>query len=411
MNGRERILAAINHREPDRVPIDIGATNSSSFSALAYSNLIRHLNYPVRKNRVYDVVQQVTQPDDIILDMFQIDVVNLGRSFNTKEESWYDMTLSNEETAQYPIWFHPVLQQSGDYYVYNAQNELIAVMPEGATFFDQSIFPYVDGYPVDFKQLTNAISKVHWGALPISPFDHINEADFWKQLREKAIDMRNNSDRAIMVVAGCSLFEWGTYLRRIDNFLMDLLLEPQKVEELLDRLMELHMDTLEKICGSVGDVVDIVRFSDDLGTNNGPFMSPKIFRQVFKPRQKIMCDYVKKNSQMKTFLHSCGSIYKLIPDLIEAGIDIINPVQISCKDMEPAKLKSEFGKDIVFWGGGCDTKEILNRATPQQVKDHVKRNIDILAPGGGFVFSAVHNIMPDVPPENIVAMIEAVHES
>jgi uroporphyrinogen decarboxylase len=168
--------------------------------------------------------------------------------------------------------------------------------------------------------------------------------------------------------------------------------------------------TLEKVCGAVGDVVDIIRFGDDLGTDQGPFMAPETYRTLFKPRHTILCDYVKKHSQMHTFLHSCGSIYKLLPDLIEAGFEIINPVQITSRDMDPARLKQEFGQDITFWGGGCDTRHVLNRATPAEVKEHVKRLLDIFARDGGYVFNTVHNILPDVPPENIVAMYEAVAE-
>jgi uroporphyrinogen decarboxylase len=160
----------------------------------------------------------------------------------------------------------------------------------------------------------------------------------------------------------------------------------------------------------VGDVADILRFGDDLGMDTGPFMSPQVYRKLFKPRHTILCDYVKTHSQMHTFLHSCGSIYRLLPDLIEAGYDIINPVQINTRDMEPERLKREFGQDITFWGGGADTRHVLNRATPSDVKDHVRELLDIFAPGGGFVFNTVHNILPDVPPENIEAMFEAVDD-
>jgi uroporphyrinogen decarboxylase len=174
--------------------------------------------------------------------------------------------------------------------------------------------------------------------------------------------------------------------------------------------MEIHLDTLDKVCSAVGDVADILRFGDDLGMDSGPFMSPQVYRKLFKPRHTILCDYVKTHSQMHTFLHSCGSIYRLLPDLIEAGYDIINPVQINTKDMEPERLKREFGQDITVWGGGADTRHVLNRATPAEVKDHVRKLVDIFAPGGGFVFNPVHNILPDVPPENIEAMFEVVGE-
>jgi uroporphyrinogen decarboxylase len=213
-----------------------------------------------------------------------------------------------------------------------------------------------------------------------------------------------------MIVAGCNLFEWGTFLRRLDNFLMDLILNPSEVERLLDALLEQHLVTLEQVCQAVGDVAHILRFGDDLGMDTGPFMPPEIYRKLFKPRHTMLCDYVKKHSQMHTFLHSCGSIYKLLPDLIEAGYDIINPVQINTRDMQPERLKKEFGRDITFWGGGADTRHVLNRARPSEVKDHVRRLLDIFAPGGGYVFNTVHNMLPDVPPENIVAMYEALYD-
>jgi uroporphyrinogen decarboxylase len=232
-------------------------------------------------------------------------------------------------------------------------------MPAGGTFFDQSYFPYLEGYPADFRDLSTEMGRILWAALVHSPWDHVGDAGFWDTLRAKALELRQSSDRALMIVIGCNLFEWGTFLRRMDYFLMDLAAEPAKVEALLDALLERHLAGLEKACRAVGDVVDIIRFGDDLGTNNGPFMSPRTYRELFKPRHKILCDYVHKHTKMKTFLHSCGSIRGLLPDLIEAGFDVINPVQTSCKGMEAEGLKADFGKDICFWGGGCDTKSVL----------------------------------------------------
>lgn len=410
MNYREQILASLNHREPEHIAIDLGATSSSSISAIAYSNLINYLDLPVKQNLVYDVVQQVTQPDLSVLDLFKVGVLDIGRIFNTEKDAWYDVTLSNGAIAQSPKWFQPERQADGSYLVFNEHRECIAKMPMGATFFDQMLFPYLDNYPDNYKDLPIAMKKVHWAGLPISPFDHIDEPDFWHELREKAIELRENSGRAVMISAGCNLFEWGTYLRRMDYFLMDIASEPEQVEKLLDALLEIHLVTLEKICQAVGDVVDIVRLTDDLGTDNGPFMHPDSYRKLFKPRHKMLCDYIKKHSNMKILLHSCGSIYKLMPDLIEAGFEIFNPVQTVSRDMDPVRLKKEFGNDITFWGGGCDTRIVLNHGTPEQVREHVKKNIEIFAPGGGFIFNTVHNIMPDVPPVNIVAMFETVNE-
>jgi uroporphyrinogen decarboxylase len=409
MAPRERVLASIAHQEPDRVPVDLGAMPSSGISAIAHQRVITHLGVQGH-TRVCDVVQQLARPEETILDRYGVDVLDIGRAFNTRDDDWYAVTLLDGTPVEFPIWFRPVRQPNGVFDVFDPDGERIATMPVGATFFDQTIFPYLDRYPSDYRELARAMGKVHWAALANSPYDHAAEPDFWQQLRQRATALRATSDRALMIGAGCNLFEWGSFLRRIDNFLVDLLLDPVAVERLLDALMEQHMAFLEKVCHAVGDIADLVRIGDDLGTDTGPFMSPEVYRRLFKPRHAILCRLVHEHSQMHTFLHSCGSIYRLLPDLIEAGFEVINPVQTNARDMEPERLKKEFGRDVTFWGGGCDTRSVLNRATPSQVKSHVRRNLEILAPGGGFVFTAVHNILPDVPPENIVAMFEAVKE-
>ncbi len=410
MNSRERVLATINHKEPDRVAIDLGSTPSSGISAIAYNNLKKYLGMTYGNTRVYDVVQQVAQPELSIIEKFNVDVLDIGRMFNDKASDWYDFKLPDGSTAQYPSWFKPVLQGDNSYLAYNKDNVLVGKMPVGATFFDQTSFPYLDEFPENYDNLSDAMSKVLWQSLAHSPWDHASEPDFWQQLREKAIYLKQHSDKALMIVCGCNLFEWGTFLRRMDNFLMDVYSEPEEVEKLLDALMEKHLSTLEKVCAAVGDVVDILRFGDDLGMDSGPFMSPEIYRNLFKPRHSRLCAYVHKNSNMKTFLHSCGSIYRLVPDLIDAGYDILNPVQTTCFEMEPERLKKEFGADITFWGGGSDTRFVLNRGTTQEVMDDVKKRLEVFAPGGGYVFNPIHNIMPDVPPQNIVAMFDAIDE-
>lgn len=410
MNSRELVMASINHKEVGRVPVDLGATPSSGISAIAYSNLVKHLKLENSKTRIYDVVQQVVQPEDEIIRRFNIDVIDIGRAFNDKEEDWVPTQIANGDTAYYPKWFRPELQSDGSYIARNNQGEVIAKMPKGATFFDQIVFPYLEDYPDNYKEIDKAMNRVLWQSLAHSPWDSSEDPKFWQKLREKALYLKQNTDKALMIVCGCNLFEWGTFLRRMDNFLMDIYADQENVERLLDVLMEKHLQTLEKVCESVGDVVDILRFGDDLGMDSGPFMSPDKYKEIFKPRHSMLCDYVHKHSHMKTFLHSCGSIHALMPHLIEAGYDIINPVQTTVFNMEAERLKKDFGKDITFWGGGVNTRSILNRGTPQQVKDDVRRNIEILLPGGGFVFNTIHNILPDVPPQNIMAMFEAIDE-
>ncbi len=410
MTPRERILTAINHQEPDRVPIDLGATPSSGISVIAYQNLIKHLGKAHLKTHVYDVIQEVVQPEMELIDYCGADVLDIGRHFNTNEDYWQEMEIIPGYKALYPKWFNFRHLPDGSGAAIGSDGEIIGRMPKGATFFDQTVFPYTDGYPGNYKNLADEMKRTTWGGIGFTPWDWANEENFWQLLREKTIDLKRNTDKALLLGIGCNLFEWGSFMRRMDNFLVDLLLEPNQVHTFLDALMESHMSTLVKTCDAVGDLVDIIKFGDDLGTTNGPFIPVEMYQEFFKPRHKMLCDYVKANSSMHPMLHSCGGIYELIPELIEAGFEILNPVQINAVNMEPERLKNEFGKDITFWGGGCDTKSILNHATPQQVKDHVKYNLEVFTVGGGYVFNTVHNIMPDVPPENIVAMFEAVHE-
>jgi uroporphyrinogen decarboxylase len=388
----------------------MGATPSSGISSMAYNKLKAHLGINPGPTRIYDVVQQLAQPDEAILDYLGIDVIDIGRTWNADPDYWKPVTLADGSSALEPACFDIRMHGDGQRTAHAGDGTEIARMPAGGAFFDQTCFPYLHDYPSDFSGLGEAMGNVLWAGLPHSPWDHAREDCFWDQLREQAIRLRASTDRALMIVCGCNLFEWGTFLRRIDNFLMDILCQPARVEALLDALMEIHLNTLDKVCKAVGDVVDVCRFGDDLGMDNGPFMNPAHYRAIFKPRHTALCDFVHRNSEMHTFLHSCGSIYQIMPDLIEAGYEVINPVQTNCVDMEPVRLKREFGKDITFWGGGCDTRRILNGATPAEVKRHVLERLDIFAPGGGFVFNTVHNILPEVPPENIMAMFDALRE-
>jgi len=410
MNARERILAAIRHKEPDRVPLDIGATPSTGISVVAYQNLLKFIGKEHLRTEVYDVIQEVVQPGMEFLDNYGVDVVDVGRNFNQEPDYWQELEIIKGYPAFYPHWFNPKPQGDGSWLAYNKNGEAVGRMPAGATFFDQIIFPYLDNFPADYAELDKAMGRAIWGSFGFTPFDWIDHPRFWEMLREKTLDLKAKTDKALLIGVGCNLFEWGTFLRRLDNFLMDPFLNPNEVHRLLDALLEKHMDFLMHVCDAVGDVVDIIKFGDDLGTNGGPFLPPETYREFFLPRHKQMCSYVKQHTNMTTMLHSCGGIYELIPGLIEAGFEILNPVQISAVNMEPWRLKKEFGRDLTFWGGGVDTKSILNRATPSQVKKSIKQNLEVFTKDGGYVFNTVHNILPDVPPENIVAMFEAVKE-
>jgi uroporphyrinogen decarboxylase len=409
--SRERILAAINHQEPDRVPVDLSATPSSGISAIAYSNLVKHIGRPDLPVLIYDVVQQLAQPDNQVLDLFGVDVLDIGRTFNDLPTDWKPVVLADGANAFYPKKYNPTKLSDGSYVTYDDDGQrILSRMPTGATFFDQTYFPYVDGYPDSYRNLDAEMGRIMWARDVHSPWDHAGEADFWKTLREKTLHLRQTTDKALLVVCGCNLFEWGTFLRRMDNFLTDLICDPYNVEKLLDQLMIRHLATLEKVCSAVGDIVDIIRFGDDLGMSSGPFMDAETYRELFKPRHKMLCDYVKSHSKMHTFIHSCGSISLLMPHLIEAGIEIFNPVQTNCWNMAPDFLKKEFGQQCTFWGGGIETVGTLNTGTTAKIREQVLERLEIFSKGGGFVFNTVHNILPDVPPENIITMYNAVNE-
>jgi uroporphyrinogen decarboxylase len=213
-----------------------------------------------------------------------------------------------------------------------------------------------------------------------------------------------------MYPVGCNLLETGNWLRGMENFLVDIYTDLRGVERLFDYLTEGYLEFLRLVIEAVGNYVDILMVADDLGSQNNSLISPEIFRKVLIPRYRKMYDYIHGHCDCKIFLHSCGSIANLLPDLIDIGLDIINPVQTTAASMEPETLKREFGRDLVFWGGGSNTRDILPHKSPQEVREDVKWRIEILGRDGGFVFNPIHNIMADVPPENVIAMYDAAYE-
>ncbi len=214
--------------------------------------------------------------------------------------------------------------------------------------------------------------------------------------------------RPLLALFGGNLYETGQMLFRNDNFLMMLAAEPSRAHAFLDRLVEVHLANLETYLSEVGPYIDIIVFGDDLGMQTGPQISPRAYREFFKPRHAAMWRRAKELANVKVMLHCCGGVRELLPDFIDAGLDAINPVQISCRGMEAAALKRDFGRDLVFWGGGADTQSVLPYGTPAEVADHVRRQVEAWRSGGGFVFQQVHNIMADVPAANIAAMFDAV---
>jgi uroporphyrinogen decarboxylase len=276
-------------------------------------------------------------------------------------------------------------------------------------YFEQTHYPFAE--QDDLDRLDEAFAESMWTAIGSPPGPIADGPEGLVRLAEGARRLRAQTDRAIIGLFGGNLLECGQFLYRNDNFFVLLAGEPERAHAFLDRLVERHLAALERFLGAVGPHIDIILFGDDLGMQSGPQISPVMYREFFQPRERRMWARVRELApHLKIMLHCCGGVFELLDGLIEAGLDAINPVQITCAGMDPAALKATFGDRLTFWGGGCDTRDIITHRTPAQVREHVRRLLDVWRPGGGYVFQQVHNIMSDVPPENIVAMLDAARE-
>ncbi len=401
MTSQERVLAALDHREPDRVPVDFSGHRSSGIAAMAYPRLRKYLGLRPRPIRVYDVVQQLAIVDQDVLERFGVDTMELGRGFALDESSWSPWTLPDGTPCFVPAWTQ-IERDDKRWVIRSRSGRILAHMPDGALYFEQTYFPFLEGD--DLSAIRDVLGESMWTAIasPPGPIDA-------GSLAEGARRLKAGTDRAVIGLFGGNLFEVGQFLYRNDQFMMLLAGEPRHAHQFLDKLMEIHLANLERFLAAVGEHIDIILFGEDLGMQTGPMMSPQMYCEFFQPRHKLLWGRAKELADVKVMLHCCGGVRELMPHLIEAGLDAINPVQISCRGMDARELKAEFGKDVTFWGGGCDTQDLLPNGTPQQVAEHVKQQVKILNPGGGFVFQQVHNILANVPPENIVAMFDAVN--
>jgi uroporphyrinogen decarboxylase len=408
LTHRERVLMAVNHREPDRVPIDLGGHRSSGIMAIAYHKLKRYLGITSGDIYVYDMIQQLAIIEPEVLDRFGVDTIELGRGFALDPADWRDWVLPDGTPCKIPAYIEPV-RVGDDWHLYSADGVLMAVQRQGCLYFEQAHWPFLDSDEQEFNDLATPLSRVMWSAVGTPPAPIGYDAAGLAQLTAGAKALRARTDRAIIGLFGGNLLEIGQFLFRIDNMLAMLAAEPRRAHRFLDKLVEMHLANLEKSLGAVGPYIDIILFGDDLGMQTGPQISPRMYREFFKPRHALLWQRAKQLADVKVMLHSCGSLTALLPDLIDAGLDIIQPVQTTTADMDAAYLKREFGRDICLWGGGCNTRDVLAQGTPAQVAADVRERVRILAPGGGFVFQQIHNVMADVPPANIVAMLEAVN--
>lgn len=375
---RERVLAALDHREADRVPLDLGSTYVTSIHHVAYSALRQHLDL-AGDVEIADIRQGLALVDDDVLDALGVDA-GIVKPQGPAPERWQ---LDIREEGEYRVfvdefgmgWRSPI---------------------RGGLYFDQVSYPLAGEITV--KDVESY------------PWPDPEEAHRFLGMRERALQVREVEGRAV-VVRGLTtgVFELSQWMRGPEQFFMDLLAEPELAEALLDKALDLKMRYWTSVFEVLGNLVDLTYDSDDYGTQRSLIISPETWRQMIKPRVAELTKMAHAHGA-KTFLHSCGAVRPLIPDLIEAGVDVINPVQVSAAGMDSRELKREFGRDIVFWGGGVDTQRTLPYGSPSDVRDEVRRRLDDLMPGGGFVFAPVHNIQADVPPQNLIAMWETVRE-
>ncbi len=397
MNHRERVLCALQHEQPDQMAIDFGAMRSTGINAIAYNRLRRHLNLALNNTRVYDLFQQLAEPELDILERFGADVVQLHRlcpSFGVAIDAWRADTLSDGSPCQVPTGFQPKTAADGSLEVWE-NSRLSARRPAGGYWYDSV-----------YHALENATSAAEINA---HTFGTISAAE-QSFLSREAKRLYDETDFAILGEFGGNLLESGQGDFGYARFMEMIVTERELVECYLDRLVESHLRNLEIYFRCVQDRIQVIQLGDDFGTQEALQLSPRLYRELFKPRQEKIFRYIHDHSRAKIFLHSCGAIHAILGDLVDIGLDIINPVQISSPDMQPEKLKKEFGRHLTFWGGGCDTQQILPRADLETLRRHVRDNIRAFAPGGGYVFTQVHNIQQEIEADRIVALYDTAQE-
>lgn len=410
MRSRERVLAALEHRETDRIPVDFSGHRSSGIAALVYPGLRKCMGLLPKPVRVYDMVQQLAVVDEDVLDRFGVDTIEMGRGFLLEDEDWKEWVLPDGTPCQIPCYIH-VEKRGEDWYLLNENGQELAVQKKGFLYFEQTYFPLAgrDFARDDFSDLGDVLAHTVWTGVA-SPGAHLPLDDQGlAEMAHRAKKLRESTERAIIGLFGGNMFEIPQMLLRMDNYLMFLGLCPEKALQFSEKLCALHMKSLDKWLRAVGPYIDIILFGDDLGGQTGPLISPQMYRQMIKPFHRKLWNRAKELAGVKVMLHCCGGVQELLDDLIDAGLDAINPVQINAAGMDPAELKRKFGKRITFWGGGCDTRDILPNGSPDRVAAHVQGLVQLLRSGGGFVFQQVHNVLADVPPENVVAMFDAVN--
>ena len=399
MHSRERVLAALDHREPDRVPIDMGSNLTSGIMAHALDRLRRHLGLERRPVRVHEVFQMLGEVEMDVVERLGADILPvepLVQFFGLRRENWKPWKLWDGTEVMVPGQFDVEADFEGGWLLHTAgdrANPVEGRMPRGGFYFDM---PALTESRLDWRPPSLAEARK----------EHVLGAEELEFMQARAEQLLKTTDKALMLGA------WDTtglpWVGSIPDFLMLMLAEKAYVKDLFAVRTEVAIENLEKLKAHLGDSVDIIGMEgNDFGAQNAELISPELFEELCIPFFREQNAWVHRNTSWKTWYHCCGSITRILPMLIDSGVDVINPVQTSAAGMDPAWLKERFGGRVVFWGGGVDTQRTLPFASPDQVAAEVRERMRILAPGGGFVFNPIHNIQQGTPPENIEAAYEA----
>jgi uroporphyrinogen decarboxylase len=378
LTPRQRILTAIHHQQPDRVPIDLGG-NQTGIHKFAYQALLEYLGIEDEID-IMDPVQQLARPCEAVLQRLRVDTRYIAAGAAS------DFHGGIEKAERDGRLWHDLVDEFGVRWS----------MPDDQPYYmDITLHPLADATLVDISDY---------------PFPKGDDPGRFAGLRERALEIRQQTPYALVSGISGVVYEICWYMRGLEQWFIDMLTQPEFCAALLDQTLKFWMDWFRLFLDEVGDLVDVIMIGDDLAGQKGPLFKPEFYRRIVKPRQKQLVQYIRSRTEAKIWYHTCGSCGQYIPDLLDNGIDILNPVQISATDMDPADLKARFGDRLVFWGGAIDAQHVLPTASPETVREHVRRNMAVWKRGGGYVFNNVHNLQAGVPAANVVAMYDAAYE-
>jgi len=378
MTPRERVLKAINHEIPDRVPIDLGGFQTG-IHVRAYAELLTYLGIE-DDITILDPVQQLAVPCEEVLERFRVDTRYVGAHGPDSFEGKIEQNVRDGK-----LW-HDLRDEFG----------VVWSMPD-----DQKLYMDISHHPLADASIEDIADY---------PFPNGGDPSRFTGVREHVLKLRKETPYALCTFISGVVYETCWYMRGLEQWFIDMMTQPEFCGALLDQMLKYWLDFESGFLAEVGDIVDIIMIGDDLTGQSGPLFNPAFYRRVVKPRQKKLVQHIKSLTDAKIWYHTCGSCYEYIPDLIDNGVDILNPVQIGLVNMQPEKLKREFGDRIVFWGGGIDAQHILPFKGTLEVRDNVRNNLEYFKPGGGYIFNNVHNIQYGIKPENIEAMFDAAYE-